>query len=161
MDAAQVRAILTRELATLGRSFEDVFASFDDEPLGSASVAQVHKATLAAPAATTVAVKVQNPGAPALMALDLQNLRGLAFILQRTDLRFDLSSAVDELGAQVASEFDFEREARCMDDIGARLAGMRRSCAVPSSVRGLVTRRMLCMTYLDGIQARAHAHAVA
>jgi hypothetical protein len=182
MELSQVRAILERELASLGRSFDDAFAAFEPVPLGSASVAQarqrprssgrgscarsraaaaqVHKARLRAPgggAGATVAVKVQNPGAESLMALDLANLRGVAFVLQRTELRFDLLSAVEELGAQVAGEFDFCREARCMDDIAARLACMRGRVAVPRSVRGLVTRRMLCMSFLEGIQARAAA----
>jgi predicted unusual protein kinase regulating ubiquinone biosynthesis (AarF/ABC1/UbiB family) len=118
----------------------------------------VHKATLreaggrVARAGDAVAVKVQNPGAAALMALDLQNLRGLAFVLQRTDLKFDLLSAVSELGAQVATEFDFAREARCMDHVAARLHCMRRRLVVPRAVPGLVTRRVLVMTFLDGIQ---------
>jgi predicted unusual protein kinase regulating ubiquinone biosynthesis (AarF/ABC1/UbiB family) len=40
MPAEAVREIVSRELRSLGRSFDDVFASFDDVPLGSASVAQ-------------------------------------------------------------------------------------------------------------------------
>ena len=46
MPPATARRVVAAELATLGRSFDDVFASFDDIPLGSASVAQVHRATL-------------------------------------------------------------------------------------------------------------------
>jgi predicted unusual protein kinase regulating ubiquinone biosynthesis (AarF/ABC1/UbiB family) len=67
-------------------------------------------------------------------------------------LKFDLLSAVSELGAQVATEFDFAREARCMDHIAARLACMRRRLVVPRAVPGLVTRRVLVMSFLDGIQ---------
>ena len=92
------------------------------------------------------------------MALDLTNLRGLAAFLQSTDLKFDLTSAVDELAAQIKTEFDFTREARCMDNIGARLAIMKRRLVVPRSVPGLVTRKLLVMTYLDGIQARGLTH---
>ena len=160
MPPATARRVVAAELATLGRSFDDVFASFDDAPLGSASVAQVHRATLRPGATATsskggaardVAVKVQHEGAEALMALDLADLAALAYALQRTELRFDLGSAVSELRAQVAQEFDFAREARCMDDIAARLAPMRASLRVPRSVGGLVTRRVLVMDFLDGI----------
>jgi len=167
MPPATARRVVAAELATLGRSFDDVFASFDDIPLGSASVAQVHRATLRPGATATssktsspsskggaardVAVKVQHEGAEALMGLDLADLAALAYALQRTELRFDLGSAVSELRAQVAQEFDFAREARCMDDIAARLAPMRASLRVPRSVGGLVTRRVLVMDFLDGI----------
>jgi predicted unusual protein kinase regulating ubiquinone biosynthesis (AarF/ABC1/UbiB family) len=45
MPAEAVREIVSRELRSLGRSFDDVFASFDDVPLGSASVAQARPRT--------------------------------------------------------------------------------------------------------------------
>jgi predicted unusual protein kinase regulating ubiquinone biosynthesis (AarF/ABC1/UbiB family) len=154
MPPAAARAAVAAELASLGLAFDDVFLAFADVPLGSASVAQVHRATLRGAQASRprdVAVKVQHEGAEALMALDLADLAALAYALQRTELRFDLTSAVAELRAQVAQEFDFGREARCMDNIAARLAPMRRRLAVPRSVAGLVTRRMLVMDFLDGI----------
>ena len=44
MDIALVRAVVTQELLKEGETFDDVFASFDAEPLGAASVAQVHLA---------------------------------------------------------------------------------------------------------------------
>ena len=68
-----------------------------------------------------VAVKVQYPGAAALMAHDIQHVRVWARFLSKTEIAFDLVSAVDELDAQVALEFDFEREARVMDAIAGHL----------------------------------------
>ena len=164
MPPAVARACVADELASLGLAFDDVFSAFAEAPVGSASVAQVHRATLQPAAAASsasrardVAVKVQHQGAEALMALDLADLAALAYALQRTELKFDLSSAVAELRAQVAQEFDFAREARCMDHIAARLAPMRRRLVVPRSVAGLVTRRMLVMDFLDGIPVRVVA----
>ena len=126
-----------------------------------------------------VAVKVQYPGAAALMAHDIQHVRIWARFLSKTEIAFDLVSAVDELDAQVALEFDFEREARVMDAIaghidaalngnsgsgsgkknkkkggGRRLWWNRPSSAnvvVPRSVPGLVTRRVLTMGFVDGV----------
>ena len=56
-----------------------------------------------------VAVKVQYPDALPLFNMDLKNLRGLAGFLSKTELPFDLVSAVDELSSQVQFEFDFQR----------------------------------------------------
>ena len=52
---------------------------------------------------------------------DLANIRIAAAFLSKTELRFDLVSAVDELAAQIKLEFDFEREARVMDSIAEHL----------------------------------------
>lgn len=121
-----------------------------------------------------VAVKVQYPGAAALMAHDIQHVRVWAKFLSKTEIAFDLVSAVDELDAQVALEFDFEREARVMDAIAGHIDAAlndggknndekkkkrrrRKSSTstanvvVPRSVPGLVTRRVLTMGFIDGI----------
>ena len=67
-----VRAIVTQELLNEDESFEDIFASFDDEPLGAASVAQVHRAVLTkAYGGVEVAVKVQRPAIEAKLLGDI------------------------------------------------------------------------------------------
>lgn len=68
-----------------------------------------------------VAVKVQYPNAYPTMALDLGNVKTAAAFLQKTELKFDLTSAVKELAKQIKLEFDFTREARIMDDISNQL----------------------------------------
>ena len=115
-----------------------------------------------------VAVKVQYPGAAALMAHDIQHVRVWAKFLSKTEIAFDLVSAVDELDAQVALEFDFEREARVMDAIAGHLdaalntnkknkkkqkrnSPSTANVVVPRSVPGLVTRRVLTMGFVDGV----------
>lgn len=52
---------------------------------------------------------------------DLTNIRIAAAFLSRTELKYDLVSAVDELAAQIKLEFDFQREARVMDSIAEHL----------------------------------------
>ena len=60
MPTALVRAVIVQELLNEGEAFEDVFAQFDERPLGAASVAQVHRAVLTeAYGGGEVAVKVQ------------------------------------------------------------------------------------------------------
>ena len=68
-----------------------------------------------------VAVKVQYPDAYPTMALDLRNVKAAAQFLQKTELKFDLTSAVTELAKQIKLEFDFTREARVMDQISQNL----------------------------------------
>ena len=51
----------------------------------------------------------------------MANIRLAAAFLSKTELKFDLVSAVDELAAQIKLEFDFEREARVMDSIAEHL----------------------------------------
>jgi hypothetical protein len=56
-----------------------------------------------------VAVKIQYPGALQTMTIDLVNLRATSAFLQKTELKFDLLSAVEELQKQIHLEFDFMR----------------------------------------------------
>lgn len=68
-----------------------------------------------------VAVKVQYPDAAPVMALDLVSIRKWADFISKTEIKFDLVSAVDELSDQVKLEFDFVREARIMDTVAKHL----------------------------------------
>lgn len=150
LPAADAAAILEAALPP-GATLASVFARIDlDSALGCASVAQVHYGELADARRTRVAVKLQLPGAARLMEEDLGNLRLLARVLERTDLRFDLVRPVDELREQLASEFDFEAEARAMRSVHATLARVR-GVRVPLPIPGLVSRELLVMEYLDGL----------
>jgi len=99
-----------------------------------------------------VAVKVQYPDASHEMSLDLGNIRAFAQFLSKTELQFDLASAVDELADQIRMEFFFRREASVMDAISGHLKGTQGRIRVPKSVKGLVTERALVMDFIDGIQ---------
>lgn len=141
--------VIGEELSKLGQS-RDVFDSLDlSNVLGSASIAQVHRGTLKR-GQIDVAVKVQFPGMEAIMMSDLANYRVLAEVLQRTELKFDLVRPIQELSQQIKMEFDFVAEARGMTEIKHALKDMK-SVAVPDAIPGLVSRRLLVMTYLDGV----------
>ena len=58
----------------------------------------------------------------------MTNIRIAAAFLSRTELKYDLVSAVDELAAQIKLEFDFQREARVMDSIAEHLKVSRQTC---------------------------------
>lgn len=86
-----------------------------------------------------VAVKVQYPNAYPTMALDLGNVKTAAAFLQKTELKFDLTSAVKELAKQIKLEFDFTREAKIMDEISNQLQ------VVAQTVYALWCPFQLCM----------------
>ena len=125
MGEAECRRLLAAEL---GCPPEEMFAEFDyAAPLGSASVAQVHRARLAkGRGGATVAVKLQNASQLDKMDLDLKNIAAAAAFLERTELKFDLSTAVEELAKQVRLEFDFQREAETMRRIRRDLRSLPR-----------------------------------
>lgn len=54
-------------------------------------------------------MQIQYPDALPMMTLDLKNIRAAAYYLSKTELKFDLVSAVDELNKQIKLEFDFTR----------------------------------------------------
>ncbi|MBN7300021.1 AarF/UbiB family protein, partial [Mycobacteroides abscessus] len=80
-DPQTIRSMLSNEL---GASPENVFGSFDEVPFASASIAQVHRATLKD--GTAVVVKIQRPAIRTRLAADLQILKQIARGLELTEM---------------------------------------------------------------------------
>ncbi|TYH10585.1 hypothetical protein ES288_A07G188700v1 [Gossypium darwinii] len=78
----------------------EIFENFDVNPLGSASIAQVHRAILRGDK-NDVVVKVQHPGIRDLMMTDIHNLQAFVLFIQKTDIKFDLFSITREMEKQV------------------------------------------------------------
>lgn len=104
-----------------------------------------------APPDGTVAVKIQYPNSLPTMTMDLQSLRIWAAFLSKTEIKFDMLSAVDELAKQIKLEFDFSREARIMNAVAKQFDGLGHRILVPRSIPSLVTPRLLVMDFIDGI----------
>ncbi|CAI9113035.1 OLC1v1013564C3 [Oldenlandia corymbosa var. corymbosa] len=136
----------------LGQSFDELFERFDANPLGSASIAQVHKARLKGDRKDVV-VKVQHPGVQDLMMTDIRNLQAFALFMQKTDIKFDLFSITKEMEKQIGYEFNFLREADAMGKIRQFLYEKNKTSPVivPRLERNLVTRKVLVMEFIDGI----------
>jgi ubiquinone biosynthesis protein len=148
--AAHIHRVIEGEL---GRSFEDAFASFNDDPLAAASVAQVHRATLHD--GTPVAVKVRRPHLRARTERDLRLIRLLALALERLGSYGQVVNPVaivDDFAATLRLELDFRIEAESMAEFDANLRayGSNDSIVVPTPVAGMVTERVLVMTYVEG-----------
>ncbi|HWD51926.1 MAG TPA: AarF/UbiB family protein [Acidimicrobiales bacterium] len=136
----------------LGKPLADVFLSFDRVPIASASIAQVHAATLRT--GERVVVKVQRRQARAQFHLDIAILSWIAPMLVGRIPIAALTNppALVELFAEtVVEELDFRLEAQNMLDIASVLiATGQRSIVVPRPHPDLVTRRVLVMEHLRG-----------
>ena len=137
--------------AIYGIDREKIFASIDPHPLGSASLAQVHRATLTT--GEEVAIKVQRPGVRATMAQDIDIMR----IVARQASRFikdgqmlDLRDVVEELWATFLEETDFKREAANLQEF-ALLNKDVAFIACPKVYPELCRENILVMEYVDGI----------
>eukprot|EP00667_Euglena_gracilis_P003503 EG_transcript_3514 len=148
-----VRAVIEQELLG-GGSLWELFESFDAKPLGSASVAQVHQATLIG--GEVVAVKVQRPNIEPKMMGDIGNLKTISKQL-RNQLPYDYYVIFSELETQLINEFDFLHEARSMNQVADHLthdsltgAQVKPFVRVPRPIPGLVSKRAMVMEYVEG-----------
>lgn len=104
-------AVRTLVEAELSAPLDALFATFEPEPFASASIGQVHRATL--PDGTEVAVKVQHPGVAEALRADLANvgnIAGLAAVLAFTDAH----GVMDEVRARFEAELDYVQEAQTL-----------------------------------------------
>ena len=158
LPAELIRAVISRELLVRGEAFEDIFAEFDDAPLGSASVAQVHRAILTPRyGSREVAVKVQRPSIEGKLMGDIANLKALAKTFE-DNLPLDYYTVFCELEKQLADEFDFLAEAVAMDRIRETvtkdpITGLPCDSPIvmPRPVQGLVSRRGEWLIYIQYI----------
>ncbi|MCW5888979.1 MAG: ABC1 kinase family protein [bacterium] len=135
--------------AALGRSVDTAFARFDERPLASASLAQVHRARLHD--GREVAVKIQYPEIADVVRDDIGNFALLVGLLARLEPRFDFRVLVDEVTKLVPLELDFLHEAENAERMAACLAG-RDDVMVPRVVRELSSRRVLVTEFAAGVR---------
>ncbi len=134
----------------LGVRISKVFESFDETPLGSASLAQVHRATLRD--GRKVAVKVQRPGIVEQIRDDLDTLARLAGGVDRvTDVgrRLRFADWVHEFRRTLLAELDYRIEAENLDRFDAHFAAYP-TLFVPKPVWDLTRPRVLTMELVEG-----------
>ena len=150
LPSSVVRAVIEEDL---GRPPRELFASFDDTPLASASIAQVHAATLGT--GEHVVVKVQRPGVRRRIEADLALMGTVAWIGERASKlvrRANLRGIVADFRRTIREELDFELEADHVEEFNALLARERidHLAAAPRIHRALSTKRVLVMERLFG-----------
>lgn len=131
---------------------QEVFAHVEQEPLGSASIAQVHKAVL--PDGRQVVLKVQRPGIQQLMANDILLLRKAAGFLKllggAQDQPVDLDMVLTEMWAVAQEEMNFQKEAGNLLEFEELNRGIA-YIAAPKLEKELSTGKILVMEYIEGI----------
>jgi len=129
------------------QKMEDLFSEFDSEPLGSASIGQVHRAVLKKNG-QEVAVKVQYPEAGELFTGDIHAIRKLCEWFSPEQV-----CTLDALEKQNISELDYMNEANNLLEVSRNMAhhGFQpKEVLVPQPIPELSTKRMLVMDLLPG-----------
>jgi predicted unusual protein kinase regulating ubiquinone biosynthesis (AarF/ABC1/UbiB family) len=141
---AAMEPVLT---AALGGPVEQVFASFEPEPIGTASIGQVYRATTRD--GRDVAVKVQYPKIVAAARADLKNLALLLRFAKGILPGVDLPSLATELTDRLVEELDYTREAASTREMADAFAG-HPLIVVPAPVEELCRAQLLVTEYVAG-----------
>lgn len=150
-----VKASIEEEL---GGNAKEIFASINPQPLGSASIAQVHEAKLAT--GEDVVIKIQRPHIYETMEADIKLLRracGMLKIAGQTGNLLDFKGVVEELWRTSQIEMDFIKEAENID----RFESFNKDIEYvicPVVYHEYTTRKMLVMSNLSGPQIDDKIH---
>jgi ubiquinone biosynthesis protein len=136
----------------LGAPPDELFAYFDREPLGSASIGQVHAARMAD--GREVVVKVRKPGVEELVEIDLEILDDLAASWPERFpalKHYDFPAMLRDFGDTLRNELDYRREAGNVRFFRTILE-KERGFALPEVVSEYSTSRVLTLTRLEGVK---------
>ncbi len=143
----EVKSVIMEEF---GRPAEELYGSFNEEPLAAASIGQVHRAALKD--GTQVAVKVRRPGIEAVIKRDLDIMRTLARLFEKyipESRYYDPAGLVDEFEKTITRELDFVIEGRNGERFQEDFRGDER-VHVPAVIGDLTKRRVLTAEFSSG-----------
>lgn len=132
-----------------GCPWNEIFASISDTPLGSASIAQVHRAELTG--GEQVVIKVQRKGIYEIMARDIGLLRKAVKLMPPISLKglADFDQVLDELWNVTREEMNFLTEASNMEEFARRNADIL-YVRTPKLYQEYTTMHVLVMEYIEG-----------
>src|ERR671922_1871615 len=136
----------------LDLSVEQLFTEFEPTPVASASIGQVHRATL--PNGRRVAVKVQRPNAPRQVEADLALLYQAARLVKERVRALDFVDArglVDEFARSIRQELDYRLEGRNADKFRRNFSG-HPHVRIPRVYWSYTRARVLTLELLEGVQ---------
>ncbi len=150
LSSETVHRVIAEEL---GAPANEVFADIDDKPLASASIGQVHRATLEG--GKEVVVKVQRPAIADQISKDLRIMHLLARGAERASRNARLAqpiAVVEDFAVTLSEELSFMVEARSMEAVGESLADFPDSklIHIPAVEWRYTTPRVLTMEYVAG-----------
>jgi ubiquinone biosynthesis protein len=143
---AKIQSLIEHEL---GQPLAELFARFDEVPLASASIGQVHAAELIG--GQDVVVKVQHPGIESKIREDLDVLAGLAQLAERIPefAPYRPAATMAEMARTLRRELDFGREERNLQQFAAMFRD-NPTLRIPTPLTELCTSRVLTMERIDG-----------
>jgi ubiquinone biosynthesis protein len=148
-DFAEVQCIATAEICV---PLETVFSRFDEQPLASASIGQVHRAVLLD--GDQVAVKIQRPGIRKIIEVDLEIMLHLATLMERHIEEMALQRPVrivEEFARTLEKEIDYTLEAANMERVAAQFLNDP-TVYIPKVYRELSSSRVLVTEFVSGIK---------
>ncbi|GER39753.1 ABC1 family protein [Striga asiatica] len=141
----------------LGKSMEDLFFTFDNIPLATASIAQVHRATLSD--GQKVVVKVQHDGIKEIILEDLKNAKSIVDWIAWAEPQYNFNPMIDEWCKEAPKELDFNHEAENTRKVSRNLGCKSNSdgnnlnrvdVLIPEII--MSTERVLILEYMDGVR---------
>lgn len=136
----------------LGGNIDDLFAEFSEDPLATASIAQVHEAKL--PTGERVAVKVQKTNVEEIVETDLSIMKFIANESDRfnTSLKhLNLPAVLHEFDKSIHKEMDFDNELMNIKHLNDNFI-YNDKIIVPTTYPDYSTEKVLTMEYVDGIK---------
>jgi predicted unusual protein kinase regulating ubiquinone biosynthesis (AarF/ABC1/UbiB family) len=146
MDFQATKAVVEKALE---RPLDEVFESFSEQPIGAASIGQVHRARTKD--GQDVAVKVQYPGIADTLSSDIKNLGSLLVMARATLPRDKVDGYLEEVRTVIEREGDYLKEAENLERFQVVLKGVE-GVRVPLPVHELTRKNVLVMEFLDGVR---------
>jgi predicted unusual protein kinase regulating ubiquinone biosynthesis (AarF/ABC1/UbiB family) len=144
-DSRRVMALVEHEL---GKPLTTLFTSFDEKPMATASMGQVHGAVL--PDGRRVVVKVLHPGLERTVEIDLSLMRMLLGTFSRfVSKKIDLGIVLRESEEPLRRELDLGLEAQATEELGRELAPL--GVLVPAVHWSHSSRRVLTLDFIEGV----------
>ena len=144
MDPEASRQVIEEEF---GQPVEKIFATFEDEAVASASIGQVHRATLSS--GEEVAVKVQYPGVDEAVKADLKNVSAMTKLAVAVAPNLDPREVANEVKERVLEELDYHREASNQERF-ARLFEGHPFIVVPKVYKKYSRTRVITQEFVKG-----------
>jgi ubiquinone biosynthesis protein len=139
---------------SLGRPIDEVFTTFDPEPLAAASLAQVHRGVLKK-GGWVVSIKIRRPGIRKMIEMDLSILAAIAAKLhERSEelASYNLPGLIKVIHRTLIREIDFRQEARNMKIARSYASGS--GIHIPRVYEDYCSERLLIMEYVLGTKLK-------
>jgi len=135
-----------------GKDIDKIFSTFEKNPIASASISQVHRATLKN--GKKVAVKIQRPDVKEIMRTDVEIMFYVAKLLEKHIpklKKFNPVQIVNEFAKWTEKELDFKREAINAKRFARNFANDK-TVKIPKIYDNLTSNKILVMEFIDGIE---------